>query len=162
MIIGASPLKTNNHADFEKSLESWTRDVLSHEIGFIPNPHFREFDAENRWRRELAMPENWDTRAQRGRSTMPAHLERMCTCPLLTIEEERDLFCRMNYLKYRANAIRSTLNENRPNVRKLEQVGQLLTKANEIRNRIVHSNMRLVISIVRTFADKLNPFERPT
>ena len=65
----------------------------------------------------------------------------------------------MNYLKYRANAIRSTLSVNRPSVRKLEEIGQLLLKASEIRNRIVHANTRLVVSIVKKFADPLNRFD---
>ena len=150
-----------NHGDSEArtALKTRTRDVLSHEIGFIPNPCFRKFDADERWRRELATSVKVDTKAQNGRLTLPAHLERMCSFPLLTLEEERDLFCRMNYLKYRANAIRSTLNENRPSVRKMKQIEQLLAKANEIRNRIVHANTRLVVSIVKKFVDQLNPFD---
>ena len=161
MITNFSCRQRTNHGDSKarRALKSRTRDVLSHEIGFIPNPCFREFDADKRWRRELATSVEVDTQAQSGRSTLPAHLERMCSCPLLTLKEERDLFCRMNYLKYRANAIRSTLNENRPSVRKLEQIGQLLAKANEIRNHIVHANTRLVVSIVKKFADQLNPFD---
>ena len=161
MITDSSPPPKTKNADSEtrKALKARTRNVLSREIGFIPNPCFRELDADKQWRQELATTEMVDTRAQSGHSNLPAHLERMCSCPLLTLNEERDLFCRMNYLKYRANAIRSTLNENRPSVRKLEEIGQLLAKANEIRNRIVHANTRLVVSIVKKFADQLNPFD---
>lgn len=137
-----------------------TREVLSHEIGFIPNPCFREFDVDELWRKELAASESAVVvKAQSGRSLLPAHLERMCSAPLLSPPEERDLFCRMNYLKYRANAIRSTLNDKRPSVRKLDEIKQLLDKANELRNRIVHANTRLVVSIVKAFASDSNPFD---
>ena len=130
MITDLSGRQKTNHGDSEtrRALKSRTRDVLSHEIGFIPSPCFREFDANKRWRRELATSDEVDTTAHSGRSNLPSHLEQMCSCPLLTHGEERDLFCRMNYLKYRANAIRSTLNENRPSIRKLEQISQYWPK----------------------------------
>lgn len=140
-------------------LKARTRDVLSREIGFIPNPCFREFDADKHWRRKLATSTYEVPQVRGSRLNLPAHLERMCSCPLLSREEEGDLFRNMNYLKYRANALRSTLNENRPSVRKLDEIELLLDKANEIRNRIVHANTRLVVSIVKKSADPLNPFD---
>jgi RNA polymerase primary sigma factor len=77
----------------------------------------------------------------------------------LTPDEERQLFCRMNYLKYRANALRATLNARRPNAKKLDEIDRLLQAAIALRNRIVHSNTRLVVSIVKQFSDERNSFD---
>ena len=141
-------------------LKARTREVLSREIGFVPNPGFRELDVDRAWQSELSaeLPPAAPSTAK-DRHGMPAHLERICSTPLLTPAEERDLFCRMNYLKYRANATRSTLNANRPNAKKLAEVEALLRRAESIRNRIVSANTRLVVSIVRRFADRRNLFD---
>ena len=158
--VSRSIATKNVKSETRKQLRARTREVLSHEIGFIPNPCFREMDADKLWRKELATSESAVVvKAQSGRPLLQAHLERMCSAPLLSPPEERDLFCRMNYLKYRANAIRSTLNDKRPSVRKLDEVKQLLDGANGLRNRIVHANTRLVVSIVKTFASDSNPFD---
>jgi RNA polymerase primary sigma factor len=90
---------------------------------------------------------------------MPAHLERLCAAPLLTPTQERDLFCRMNYLKYRANSLRVTLSVKRPNEKKLDRIDQLLAQATNLRNQIVHANIRLVVSIVKQFSDEKNSFD---
>ncbi len=143
-----------------RQLIARTKDVLSREIGFIPNPGFREMDADRAWRDETT---GKSADVQRGsmssRLNLPAHLERMCSTPLLTPEEERDLFCRMNYVKYRANALRSRLSTSRPSAKRLDEIEQLLLRANELRNRIITANTRLVVSIVKKFADETNRFD---
>lgn len=153
--------KSRPHDRERKALKQRTREVLSKEVSFIPNPAFREMDADGFWRRELARAE---ARATAGtpsqtRFKMPAHLERLCDTPLLSAEEERELFRSMNYLKHRANALRSTLKESRPSVRKLDQIDALLRKAEAIRNEIVSANTRLIVSIVKKFSDENNPFD---
>lgn len=142
-------------------LKRRTREVLSREISFIPNPAFREMDEEGVWRRELAKaePRNAAPCPAPTRFKMPAHLERLCETPLLSVDEERTLFRSMNYLKFRANALRSTLHENRPSVRKLDQIDALLEKAEAVRNEIVSANTRLIVSIVKNYADEKNPFD---
>ena len=94
-----------------------------------------------------------------GRLGMPAHLERMCNTPLLSADEERQLFRAMNFLKYRADLLRSSLSTSRPSVRKMEQVQQALTMSLKVRNRLVNSNVRLVISIVHRFSDSVCSFD---
>ena len=143
------------------ALKQRTREVLSREVSFIPNPAFREMDEGGFWRRELAKAQARESTAtaNSARFKMPAHLERLCDTPLLTADEERELFRTMNYLKYRANSLRSTLKENRPSIRKLDQIDALLTKAEAIRNEIVSANIRLIVSIVKKFSDDNNPFD---
>lgn len=157
-----SPRKRQNtDARQREALKQRTRVLLATEVSFISNPAFREMDAEGVWKRELDRTEVREatSNAPSGRLKMPAHLERICDTPLLSAEEEMDLFRSMNYLKFRANALRSSLNANRPSVRKLEQIEALLSRANAIRNEIVSANTRLIVSIVKKFSDEKNPFD---
>lgn len=145
-----------------ETLRERTRRVLSQEIAFVPSGSFREMDADRTWHDELAKMEDqlangvWSTTAN---SAMPAHLAKICAAPLLTAHEEQRLFCGMNYLKYRANSIRVTLDADHPNLRKLNEIKRQLALADRLRNRIVNSNTRLAVSIVKKFADDRNPFD---
>lgn len=136
-------------------------EILKTEISFIPNTIFKKWDLEGLPSRlepvtKLAAEEG---SAPTVNSRMPAHLDRLCSAALLSPEEERLLFCRMNYLKYRANGLRATIRPRRPNRKALAETQQMLANAEEIRNRIVHANVRLVISIVKQFADEKNSFD---
>lgn len=144
-----------------RSSSPQVRELLAREIAFIGNPLFREMDQ--------GVPYNGDGTESVDDSVpatitgisqrMPAHLERLCAAQLLSPEEERSLFCRMNYLKYRANALRSSLDEGRSSSKIVKQIQNLLREAESIRNRIIHANVRLVMSIVKQFADERNPFD---
>ncbi len=141
-----------------------TEQHLVHEISFIPNGSFRELDVDEAWQRQCSSeepasaPDLFDVPIG-GRTRMPAHLERLCAAPLLTPAQERTWFQRMNYLKYRANVVRSSLDARRPSARKLQELESLLERANTLRNRIVHANIRLVVSIVKQFSDERNSFD---
>lgn len=168
MIAAAAPIRRRRVRTRPQNglvaLQQRTERLLSHEIPFIPNPVFRELDTDPAWRDEPIRPatspesEPLD-QPWRGRTRMPAHLERLCSAPLLSPEQERDLFCRMNYLKYRANLLRVTLNAQRPSERKLARIEYLLREGIRVRNEIVHANIRLVVSIVKQFADERNSFD---
>ena len=168
MIAAAAPIRRRRvrtrPQDGLVALQQRTERLLSHEIPFIPNPVFRELDTDPAWLDELIRPANSPEsdpldQPSRGRTRMPAHLERLCSAPLLSPEQERDLFCRMNYLKYRANLLRVTLNAQRPSERKLARIEYLLREGIRVRNEIVHANIRLVVSIVKQFADERNSFD---
>lgn len=147
----------------KKLLQKQVEAMLGREIGFIPNSTFRQLDAEKAW--EDTLPDWPDVSEELAKLTssaharMPAHLERLCSAPLLSPADERELFCRMNYLKYRANAVRSTLKETKPDAAKLREIEALLARATRVRNRIIHANVRLVMSIVKQFADDRNRFD---
>jgi len=131
------------------------------EVDFIPNIEFRE-----EWAEERILHEH-DSRSQGGESgespelpkDLPAHLARLCEAELLTAGEERDLFRRMNYLKYRANALRVTIDPDHPNAATVRAVEEYLRKAREIRDRIVQANMRLVIAVVKKFVTPQTSFD---
>ena len=72
---------------------------------------------------------------------------------LLTREQERRLFWRMNFLKYRAGELAGKLDPQRATEAEIERIESLAPGALEIRNRLVECNLRLVTSQARRFAD---------
>jgi RNA polymerase primary sigma factor len=90
---------------------------------------------------------------------LPGHLARLCESQLLTATEETELFRQMNFLKFRANLIRGGLNEDQPDADAIESAEQLLEAAQQVRDRIVQSNMRLVMSVVKKFVSPQHSFD---
>ncbi len=90
---------------------------------------------------------------------MPSHLARLCEAKLLTPEEERMVFQRMNCLRSRANQLRNELTLEAPCGWTIRRIVALLKAADWYRDRMIKSNMRLVISIVKKFVNKQNRFD---
>ncbi len=95
-------------------------------------------------------------------ASMPTHLAGLCERALLTPDQERSMFQRMNYLRYRASRILG--DEAEPSKAKsgqwdLERAEGLLRAANWHRDNIVQANLRLVISIVKKFANTQCSFD---
>lgn len=141
-----------------QQLRERTEQTLREELGFIDNPGFREMELSAAKEPDFPIGTVGDLPRHVTRD-MPAHLLRLCEVPLLTPSQERDLFQWMNYYKYRANALRATLNAKRPSESKLNRIDAWLNRSNDIRNHILRSNTRLVISIVKQLADERNPFD---
>ena len=91
----------------------------------------------------------------RGASTakpprgLPAYLQTLYTIPLLTFEQEQDLFRRFNYLKHKAARFIKQLEPEEAREDELETVRGWLAHADEVKQRIVQANLRLVVSIAR-------------
>lgn len=144
-----------------EELRKRTREILSQELSFIPNPAFLEMD-EAKYFREILSRDQRSITHQRKRTRKDiadAQFENLCQAPLLNADEERELFRAMNYMKFRANRIRSTLNASRPSARKLADIEETLNKAEELRNAIVEANTRLIVSIVKKLADEKHTFD---
>ena len=78
---------------------------------------------------------------------------------LLTAEQERRLFLQMNYLKYRANALRSRLNPANPSRSRVEEIEALLSDVKRIRDCLCEYNLRLVLAIARKLSNSQTQFE---
>jgi RNA polymerase primary sigma factor/RNA polymerase sigma factor len=68
---------------------------------------------------------------------------------LLTREQEYHLFRKMNYLKYKASKLRENLDKKQPKSSDMDQIEDLHQQAVEVKNQIVQSNLRLVVSIAK-------------
>ncbi len=148
----------------EEQRTAWrrrTEALLRREIGFIPNRSFTNKEAA---KAILAGASETDYPAptmatDKALRQMPPHLLRLCESPLLTAAEERELFRRMNFLKFRGNQLRARLNPKRPNKRVVEEAEMMLSRADDVMHRIVTANTRLVVSIIRKLTDSSNDFD---
>ena len=96
---------------------------------------------------------------ERSLRDLPPYLARLCDKQLLTADEERELFRRMNYLKFRAAQLREEIDVDRPRSQLLEEAEQCLTEAAAVRAHIVQSNARLVVAIVKKFVSPQHSFD---
>ena len=96
------------------------------------------------------MPENAAT-AKKARvpSDLPSYLASLYEVPLLSREQEQHLFRKLNFAKYRANRLRSTLNAEQPQAKRMDEIEQLYDTAVATKNQIVRANLRLVVSIAK-------------
>jgi RNA polymerase primary sigma factor len=154
----------NSNADRSSRNSPGTRhsqraaDILLREVRFIYSAEFEKKDAE---RTILQSSLSGETRNRREKppSDVPGHLLHLWEIPLLNPDEERDLFRRMNYLKYRSNVLRSRLNPDEPCIYSMDSIERILGEANEIRNHIVQANTRLVVSIARRLRNSWDAFD---
>lgn len=80
---------------------------------------------------------------------LPPYLSSLYAVPLLTKEEEAYYFRKMNYLKFRAARLRDQLDVTRARTRDMETIERLLDEATEVKNLLIRSNLRLVVSIAK-------------
>ncbi len=80
---------------------------------------------------------------------LPPYLASLYAIPLLTREEEQYWFRKMNYLKFRACKLREKIDPKRPKAKQMDQLEKFLTQANEVKNFLIRSNLRLVVSIAK-------------
>jgi len=80
---------------------------------------------------------------------LPPYLASLYSIPLLTREEEAHYFRKMNYLKYKAVKVRQQIDPNRPKARQMDEVEALLEQSGEVKNFLIRSNLRLVVSIAK-------------
>jgi RNA polymerase primary sigma factor len=141
-----------------EALKRRAEEMVHREVQFIYSSEFEAKGAEKQILK-VSTAEVTRTRQVNPPKDVPEHLLHLWQIPLLTPDEERDLFRRMNYLKYRSNVLRSQLNPARSNVEKMDQIDDLLSDAETVRNHIVQANTRLVVSIARRFKSAVDAFD---
>jgi len=81
---------------------------------------------------------------------LPAYLRSLYHTPLLTREQEQDLFRRYNYLKYKASvALDAAGAEGSVQHEDVARIQGWLDQADVVKQRIIKSNLRLVVSIAK-------------
>lgn len=93
------------------------------------------------------------------RLNLPPHLASMCEDMLLSPEQERKLFQRMNYLRFKADRLLSSLTPGTASQWDIERARGLMRAADWHRDCIVRANIRLVISIVKKFVNQQCGFD---
>ena len=135
------------------------RKMAEQKIEFIPSPSFLKPSSETKILGDCFLGtgcQEAETKQSKA-PLLPAHLARLCEAKLLTPDEEKSVFNRMNYLRFRAQALKAKSDS--PNAWNVRRIECLLKAADWYRDWIVKSNMRLVISIVKKFVNPQNGFD---
>ncbi len=80
---------------------------------------------------------------------LPPYLASLYAIPLLTREEEGYWFRKMNYLKFKAAQLQKQIDPARPKTGVMNEIERLLDESVEIKNFLIRSNLRLVVSIAK-------------
>ena len=131
------------------------------EIPFIPNESF-ETTTENDLLNvdvDLYKTEQTTAGALDPDSVASSLLTALQHSRLLTFEGEQLLFKRLNFLRFRANAIQMSINPKRPSKRKLTELERLLAEVKCVRDDLAEANLRLVASIAGKLAMSREEFD---
>ena len=122
--------------------------LLEEPLDFMDSP---EFHRPNAAREILQSPPVNEKREGRVKAPpgLPPYLASLYSIPLLSREEEQYWFRKFNYLKFRASELRERIDAKRPKSKDLDQLEELLTEAGEVKNFLIRSNLRLVVSIAK-------------
>ena len=118
---------------------------------FIYQPFYTASDAFEliQAKRPLSLDEPRDgSKAENGRTFISA----LVSQPPLKFEEERYWFELMNFLKYRAEQTRLSVDLSRLEIFLVNKIDEDLDEALRIRNHIVESNLRLVVALAKQFS----------
>jgi len=139
--------------------EERAKRLLENAIDYMDN---EEFHASNADRTILGPPPEVDKKSQRIKPPpgLPPYLASLYTVPLLTREEEQHYFRKMNFLKHQAAVLQEKIDSRRPKTKDLDKLEETLAKATQVKNFLIRSNLRLVVSIAkRHMTPQANFFE---
>ena len=122
--------------------------VMQLPLDYIPNALFARKSAEHVVNQPFPGLDEPTKRVRRP-SGLPAYLASLYEVPLLTREQEVWLFRKFNYLKHKASQLREQLDPERPSTRLMDQIDKIYEEIVELKNRLVRSNLRLVVSIAK-------------
>lgn len=137
--------------------------LVALELEYITTPDFgsptaiAEIEADRCSHTDLGERES-DAGLRKARKGLPPYLASLFTTRLLPADEERRLFRRMNYVKFKADQLRQDLNPRRARRAVVEEIESLLEEAERIRALLIRANLRLVVSIAKRFVDASNTF----
>jgi len=131
--------------------EMRARWILDMPLDYVPNDEFgkiRSADQERLIGGPMPAPDR-PARLPRAPTGLPPYLKSLYEIPLLTPAQEVHLFRKMNYLKYRAAKLREQLDPQKPRRRLMKRIERYAREAVAVKNQIIQSNLRLVVSIAK-------------
>ena len=122
--------------------------LLNLKIDFMDSDDFRKSDAE-KFIVKAEPPEGNSVSRVKLPPGLPPYLASLYTVPILTREQEVYYFRKMNYLKYLAAQRMDAIDRRRPSTRELEKIERLMEDSQTVKNFLIRSNLRLVVSIAK-------------
>ncbi len=120
------------------------------EINYVMSPTFSRDDADQVI---LHAPEPRESRrksdAKMPTDDLPESLRPLFDEPEWSADRQRRSLVRYNYLKFKAHQLRLALDRHEPRVAAMDQIDAALTQARLIRDGLVLSSQRLVLSVIR-------------
>lgn len=157
------PAKAKAYAEERRAILRQRRQKLfERAIEYIPCRQFLKADAERLATQpppDAAVPLAKRSPEHAAPAGLTPYLASLYQTRLLSKDEEQFYFRRMNWLKFRAAAVRGRLDKARASLRQIDEVEGLLAEAETVKAILITSNLRLVVSIAKKFTDPNNSFE---
>lgn len=131
--------------------EMRAREMKARTIEYIGSDGFSQpgAEAEIIFAPAALSPTGEITPPRRVPSDLPSYLRQLFQIPLLTPAGEVALFRKLNYLRWSADQRRIALDPATATASDVDQIESLLSQAQAVKNQIVQSNLRLVVSIAK-------------
>ncbi len=150
-----TPPPTRRVIAFDTDLLARAERLAATEIAFIDHPDFRRRNGVatiDALRTESPLSTTRTQVAGPGVAFMPE----LVGSALLTPTQERYYFLKMNFLRFRAEQLRRKLRPQRPDAVLIEEIESLRDQAEEIRNLIAKSNVRLLVAAAKKLCHSLD------
>ena len=126
--------------------------LRSRHIDYIDSPIFKRDDADTVLLRH-GSPNTSSMCPHKGitdaLNALPAPIRGLYCRPGIEVHQQKSLFVRMNYLKFKAAALCRTLSRHTPKVADMNAIDQLLQQANKIRDHLIIANLGVILRIAR-------------
>jgi RNA polymerase primary sigma factor len=122
--------------------------LLGKPVEYMLAPTFDEAGAEELILQPAPVVEHKPV-AVRTPPGLPPYLSSLYSVPLLTKDEEVYYFRKMNFLLHQAAKLQKQIDLSQPKTKDMDSIERLIEQANEIKNFLIRSNLRLVVSIAK-------------
>jgi RNA polymerase sigma factor (sigma-70 family) len=139
--------------------EMRARRILGTKLELIDHPTFGDREAAAAILGPMPEPPDGKTpRRPKAPKGLPPYLGSLYEVPLLDRDQEMHLFRKMNFLKHQAQRIRAKVDPTRARTSDLDEIERLQEEALAVKNQIIRSNLRLVVSIAKRHVGPSNNF----
>jgi RNA polymerase primary sigma factor len=125
--------------------------ILAQKVDYIHSPAFEAHDAAATILAPIPECQRGASRSRPPPGVPPYIASLYADAPLFDRQQETHLFRKMNYLKFRAVKLRDSVDHTRPRSSDVGEIERLLNDAVAVRNEIIRSNLRLVVSIAKRY-----------
>lgn len=139
-------------------LDMRTDQIMELPLDYIYNEDFEDVSREEEYLGPAPQPAT-APRKVRVPDGLPSYLAALYDVALLTREQEYHLFRKMNYLKHKASRLRESLDHPQANKTAImDQIDEVYEAAVLVKNKVVQSNLRLVVSIAKRHVASTDDF----